>query len=75
MGGENEDLGDLYVCRCGCGEENAVGDVSTRKGLNAFIYVVGAFFVAVEADDGEVGFDESGFDGSDTNGSVCEVHT
>ena len=56
------------------GEEDAIGYVFAREGLNAFIDVVGALFIAVEADNREVGFDESGLDGGHTDWGVCEVH-
>ena len=74
VGSKDKNLCYLHVSGGRGGKEDAVGYVIACEGLYALIDVVGALFVAVEADNREVGFNESGLDGGHTDGGVSEVH-
>ena len=56
MGGEDEDFGNLYVCRSGGCVEDYVGYVGAGQWLDAFVDVAGTFFVTMEAYFAEFGF-------------------
>lgn len=57
---QDEDLGNLDMCRRTGSIEADIGNVIAVEGLDAFVYVVGTLRVAMEADVGEVGLYESG---------------
>ena len=54
-------------------EEDAVGDLVRGHRLDAFVDRVGLLPVAAEADDGELGLDEPGVDGRDTDRAAEQV--